>query len=87
LRAQRRYASGAMVLVAYNYNQERNEAYFNDLQQYVRQVFWLGSNNARHRLTIAGVYDFPVGKGRKFGLGGHPKPASWGHFKTGQLKP
>jgi hypothetical protein len=20
-------------------------------------------------------------------LGGHPKPASWGHFKTGQLKP
>ena len=21
------------------------------------------------------------------GLGGHPKPASWGHLKTGQLKP
>ena len=67
LRAQRSYAAGASVLFAYNYNQERNEAYFNDIQQYVHQVFWLGSNNARHRLTIAGVYDFPVGKGKKFG--------------------
>ena len=72
LRAQRSYAAGASVLVAYNYNQERNEGYFNDIQQYVRQVFWLGSNNARHRLTIAGVYDLPVGKGKKFGGHMHP---------------
>jgi len=72
LRAQRSYAAGASVLVAYNYNQERNESYFNDIQQYVHQVFWLGSNNSRHRLTIAGVYDFPVGKGKKFGGHMHP---------------
>ena len=72
LRVQRTYAAGASVLFAYNYNQERNEAYFNDPQQYVNQVFWLGSNNARHRLTIAGTYDFPIGKGRKFGSSMHP---------------
>ena len=52
LRVQRSYAAGASVLFAYNYNQERNEAYFNDLQQYVNQVFWLGSNNARHRRRL-----------------------------------
>lgn len=72
LRVQRSYAAGASVLVAYNYNQERNEAFFNDIQQYVNQVFWLGSNNARHRMTIAGTYDFPVGKGRKLGSAMHP---------------
>lgn len=72
LRVQRSYAAGASVLFAYNYNQERNEAFFNDIQQYVNQVFWLGSNNARHRLTIAGTYDFPIGKGRKLGAGMHP---------------
>jgi hypothetical protein len=72
LRVQRSYAAGASILFAYNYNQERNEAFFNDIQQYVNQVFWLGSNNARHRLTIAGSYDFPIGKGRKFGAGMHP---------------
>ena len=63
LRVQRTYAAGASVLFAYNYNRERNEAYFNAPQQYVNQVFWLGSNNARHRATLAGSYDFPLGKG------------------------
>ena len=72
LRVQRTYAAGASILFAYNYNRERNEAYFNDIQQYVNQVFWLGSNNARHRLTIAGTYDFPLGKGRKIGSSMHP---------------
>ncbi|MBI2685858.1 MAG: carboxypeptidase regulatory-like domain-containing protein [Acidobacteria bacterium] len=72
LRVQRTYSAGASVLLAYNYNQERGEAYFNDPQQYLNQVFWLGSNNARHRLTIAGTYDVPVGKGRKFANTIHP---------------
>lgn len=68
---QRTYSAGASILVAYNYNQERNEAFFNDPQQYVNQVFWLPSNNPRHRLTIAGTYDVPVGKGRQFGANMH----------------
>jgi hypothetical protein len=72
LRVQRSYAAGASVLFAYNYNQERNENYFNDPQQYVNQVFWLGSNNARHRATVAGTYDFPFGKGKQFGSSMHP---------------
>ncbi len=72
LRVQRSYSAGASVLVAYNYNQERTEAFFNDIQQYAQQVFWLGSNNARHRLTTAGTYDFPIGKGRKVGGSMHP---------------
>jgi hypothetical protein len=72
LRAQRSYTAGASVLVAYNYNQERNEAYFNDITTYAQEVFWLGSNNARHRMTVAGTYDFPIGKGRKIGANMHP---------------
>jgi hypothetical protein len=72
LRVQRSYSAGASILVAYNYNRERNEEYFNDPGRYLDTPFWLGSNNARHRLTIAGVYDFPIGKGRKFGSSMHP---------------
>lgn len=72
LRVQRAYSSGGTILVAYNYNQERQEGYFNDPQRYVGQFFWLGSNNARHRLTLAGTYDFPVGKGKKLGNNLHP---------------
>ena len=72
LRVQRSYAAGASVLLAYNYNQERNEAFFNDITQYVNDVFWLGSNNARHRLTLAGTYELPFGKGKPFGASLHP---------------
>jgi hypothetical protein len=72
LRVQRTYAAGASVLFAYNYNQEREEAFFNAPQEYVNQVFWRNSQNARHRATIAGTYDFPVGKGRRIGSSMHP---------------
>jgi hypothetical protein len=72
LRVQRAYATGGSILVAYNYNQERQEAYFNDPQRYTHQFFWLGSNNARHRLTLAGSYDMPFGKGKQFGSNMHP---------------
>src|SRR5262249_29347243 len=72
LRVQRTYAAGASVLFAYNYNQERNEAYFNDPQEYVNQVFWLGSNNARHRATLAGTYDFSLGKSPQVAPPVHP---------------
>ena len=41
---EKSYAAGASILFAYNYNRERNEAYFNHIQQYVNQVFWLGSS-------------------------------------------
>jgi hypothetical protein len=72
LRVQRSYAAGASILLAYNYNQERNEAFFNAPQEYLYQEFWLGSNNARHRLTLAGTYELPFGKGKKFGSSMHP---------------
>jgi hypothetical protein len=72
LRLQRSYTAGASVLFAYNYNQERNEAFFNDIAEYANQPFWLGSNNARHRLTMAGSYDLPFGKGKAIGNSMHP---------------
>ena len=61
------------MLFAYNYNQERNEAYFNDPQQYVNQVFWLGSNNrTAPRDASPEPTTFPIGKGKKFGSSMHP---------------
>lgn len=72
LRLQRTYSAGASFLAAYNYNRERSSAFFNDIEEYAVNPFWLASNNARHRLTLAGVYDFPVGKGRKLMPSAHP---------------
>jgi hypothetical protein len=72
LRVQRSYAAGASVLFAYNYNQEREEWYFDNLAEYADREFWRPSNNARHRATIAGTYELPVGKGKQLGADMHP---------------
>jgi hypothetical protein len=72
LRVQRTYAAGASVLFAYNYNQERNEAYFDSVTEYANEVFWQPAINARHRATIAGSYEVPVGRGKRLGAAMHP---------------
>ena len=72
LRMQRSYTNGFSFLMAYNYNRERSTFFFNDVDQYSDKFTWLNSNNPRHRLTLSGTYDVPVGKGRRFGNSLHP---------------
>jgi len=72
IRMQRAYANGLSILFAYNYNRERNTFFFNEVDQYNDKFTWLTSNNPRHRTTLAGTYDLPFGKGRRFLAGVHP---------------
>jgi len=72
LRMQRAYTNGFSFLMAFNYNRERNTFFFNDIDQYADKFTWLNSDNPRHRLTLSGTYDLPLGKGRRFGTNLHP---------------
>ncbi len=79
VRMQRAYTNGFSFLMAYNYNRERTTnyggsagAFFNEVDQYNDKFTWLNSNNPRHRLTLSGTYDVPIGKGRRFGNSLHP---------------
>jgi hypothetical protein len=47
-------------------------------------VAWGLEHRTLGPIRAIGVDEIQYGKGH---LGGHPKPASRGHFKTGQLKP
>ena len=71
-RLQRAYANGMSVLLAYNYNRERNTFFFNEIDQYQDKFTYLNSNNPRHRMTVAGTYDLPFGKSRRFMSKAHP---------------
>lgn len=83
IRMQRAYSNGMSVLVAYNYNRERNTFFFNDIDQYTDKFSYLNSNNPRHRMTVAGTYDLPFGKGRRFLAGAHPLlNAAFGGWST-----
>ncbi len=66
LKVQRAVSSGLMVHVAYNYNQERNSNFFNDIDQFADRWTWLDSNNPRHRIAAASTYDLPFGRGRNW---------------------
>ncbi|HUG81441.1 MAG TPA: hypothetical protein VML01_07245, partial [Bryobacterales bacterium] len=61
------FANGFNFILAYNYNQERTEEFFNKEETYLNQFRWEDSQRARHRMTLAGTYEFPFGRGRRFG--------------------
>ena len=66
LRVQRAFANGFNFLLAYNYNRERMEEFFNKEETFVNQFRWEDGQRPRHRMTIASTYEFPFGRGRRY---------------------
>jgi hypothetical protein len=66
LRVNRRFANGASALFGYNYARQKDEIFFNDIASFEQNFTWQESANARHRMTLAGTWELPVGRGRKF---------------------
>jgi hypothetical protein len=71
-RLQRPFANGMSLLWAYNYNRERTTDFFNSDDLYANQFTYIDGNLPRHRMTAAGTYELPVGKGRPFLTNLHP---------------
>jgi hypothetical protein len=72
LRVQRPFANGFNFLLAYNYNQERAQEFFNKEEEFTNQFRWEDGARPRHRMTVASTYEFPFGKGRRYLSGMHP---------------
>ncbi len=66
IKVQKRYSQGYSFLFGYNYHYERDERFFNDISVYNQQYSWIASPVSRHRLTMAGTWEMPFGKGRQF---------------------
>jgi hypothetical protein len=78
LRVQRPFTNGVSFLVAYAYNYDLTQAWFDDLAQYEFQqtgegLDWRPTQQAgvsaaapRHRITAAATLEIPVGKNRRF---------------------
>lgn len=66
IKIQRPFANGYNFLFGYNYNREQTMQYFNDLNQYIGHLSWREGAAPRHRLTAAGIYELPFGRGRKY---------------------
>lgn len=66
LKAQKAYSHGYHFLVAYVYIHEKTQQLFNELDTFTNTLSYQNSNQPRHRITAAGSYDLPFGKGRSY---------------------
>jgi hypothetical protein len=72
IQAQRPFSRGLSVLVAFAYQKEQTQEFFDDLATYARRFEWRDTDTPRRRFTSAVSWDIPVGKGRKL-LSDSPK--------------
>ncbi|HYM10755.1 MAG TPA: hypothetical protein VEU62_08480, partial [Bryobacterales bacterium] len=66
MRVQRPFANGFNFLWTYNYNRERQQQFFNSDDEFAGLFTWQDNARPRHRMTIAGVYELPLGPGHRF---------------------
>lgn len=66
LKLQRTFSKGYTIQAGYNYHYETDTVFYNDVATYLRKWTWQASGNARHRLSMAGVWDLPFGRGRSY---------------------
>jgi hypothetical protein len=67
-KAQKAFAKGWNFLGAYVYIREKTQTTgLNELDTFQNNLQWLNSNQPRHRLTFAGTYEIPFGKGKMIG--------------------
>jgi Carboxypeptidase regulatory-like domain/TonB dependent receptor len=64
IQAQRPFARGLSVLVAFAYQREQTQEFFDDFATFAREFEWRDTDTPRRRLTSALSWDIPVGKGR-----------------------
>lgn len=66
VRIQKRFSQGYNFLLGYIYIREKYQQYFNDQGVYQDNLTWQASDQPHHRVTSAGSYELPFGRGRKF---------------------
>jgi hypothetical protein len=66
LQFQRPFVNGFNFVVGYNYNNSRNEEFYDEQDLFTQTLTYQPARNARHRLTGAFIYELPFGKGRPF---------------------
>lgn len=64
IQAQRPFTKGLSVMVAFAYQREQTQEFFDDLATYARKFEWRDTDTPRRRLTSAVRWDIPVGRGR-----------------------
>ncbi|HZT28631.1 MAG TPA: carboxypeptidase regulatory-like domain-containing protein [Bryobacteraceae bacterium] len=60
------FSKGYSFLAGYNYHYEQDQRFYDDIALYTQNYSWINSPASRHRLTAAGTWELPFGKGRAY---------------------
>ena len=66
LKLQRPFRNGFNLVFGYNYNNERQGEYYDEVASFLDQRTTMSTINPRQRVSAASTYQLPFGKGRKF---------------------
>ncbi len=92
VKVQRPFRGGYNFLVGYNYRREYQTSYYDNVAMYLDRLSYQDSAQPHHSMSVAGSYELPVGKGKKFMstapkavdliMGGWHSTAAW-YFNSG----
>jgi hypothetical protein len=66
IKLTKRFSKGYSFLAGYNYHYEQDQRFYDDIATYTQNYTWIDSPASRHRLTAAGTWEIPFGKGRPY---------------------
>jgi hypothetical protein len=66
IKADRRFSQGISMTLGYNYNRERRSLWYDDRAQFANDLTLMDTREPRHNVRIAGTWEVPVGRGRKY---------------------
>jgi hypothetical protein len=66
LKAERAFSRGFTLMLAYNYNHESSDIFFNNEDTYVQKMTMYPVSSPRNRLNASFAYNLPVGRGQKY---------------------
>jgi len=66
IKLQKTFSKGFSFLAGYNYHYEQDQRFYDDIATYLQHYTWIDSPNSRHRLSAAGTWEVPLGKGRAY---------------------
>jgi len=66
LRLNKSFSNGYSLMMGYNYSRQTNQSFFDDIDSFTQTFTWQDNNRARHRLTGAGMWEVPIGRGRQY---------------------
>ena len=66
VKIQKRFSQGYNFLFGYIFIKEKTQQAFNDLNAYLDQLSYQDSDQPHHRITSAGTYELPFGRGKHF---------------------